>query len=64
MFPLQAYYWLYANLVERFPPQQLALVIVSPDFMSAAYELWRRMTLLVGYEVPPPPIDEPAVEPR
>ncbi|XP_075265614.1 alpha-2,8-sialyltransferase 8B-like [Convolutriloba macropyga] len=47
----QAYFRLYMSLVERFPPQLLHMVIVSPDFTSAAFELWRRMTLLIGKEV-------------
>jgi len=47
----QAYYRLYMSLVARFPPRLLQMVIVSPDFTSAAYELWRRTTLLIGKEM-------------
>ena len=48
---LQAYYRLYNNLVSRFPPKELALLIVSPDFASATYELWTRISSLVMQEV-------------
>uniref|UniRef100_A0A061S222 N-acetylgalactosaminide alpha-2,6-sialyltransferase (Sialyltransferase 7E) n=1 Tax=Tetraselmis sp. GSL018 TaxID=582737 RepID=A0A061S222_9CHLO len=40
----QAYFRLYSSLAERFPPDELRMVILSPDFTSASYELWQRLT--------------------
>mmetsp|Transcript_30481 Transcript_30481/g.54616 ORF Transcript_30481/g.54616 Transcript_30481/m.54616 type:complete len:199 (+) Transcript_30481:1036-1632(+) len=46
----QAYFHIYDQLTERFPPKKLAMVIVSPDFTGVSYELWRRMCALVMRE--------------
>mmetsp|Transcript_48064 Transcript_48064/g.120407 ORF Transcript_48064/g.120407 Transcript_48064/m.120407 type:complete len:407 (-) Transcript_48064:202-1422(-) len=46
----QAYFHIYEELTARFPPKELAMVIVSPDFTSVSYELWRRMCDIVIQE--------------